>query len=99
MLPQQNTMNCVCNTCYFLSAESPTSVEGRGSLGEPGRVSSHWTLRKLPVVQIRVFSIACQQLFVSAALDNLSLVYDDDCGGVADSRETVRNDERGAPLE
>ena len=55
--------------------------------------------RKLPVVQIRVFSIACQQFFVSAALGNVSFVYDDDCGGVADSRETVRNDERGAPLE
>src|SRR6266702_4281854 len=48
---------------------------------------------KLPVVEIRVFSITCQQFFVSAALGNLSFVYDDDCGGVTDSRETVRNDE------
>jgi hypothetical protein len=48
---------------------------------------------KLPVVEIRVFSITCQQFFVSAALGNLSFVYDDDFGGVADSRETVRNDE------
>src|SRR5258708_1516492 len=48
---------------------------------------------KLPVVEIRVFSITCQQFFVSAALGNLSFVYDDDCGGVTDSRETVCNDE------
>ena len=56
------------------------------------------SLRKLAVVELRIESVLREQLFVRALLGDLAVFHDENAVGVADGRESVRHDERGAPL-
>ena len=60
--------------------------------------SAYISLRKLAVVELRIESVLCEQLLVRALLGDLAVLHDENAVGVADGREPVRHDERGAPL-
>src|SRR5437879_13524781 len=68
-----------------------------GSRRAPRHVGSD-TLRELALVEGVVEALLAQQLRVVALLDDPARVHDHDLVGVADRRETVRDDEGGAAV-
>ena len=56
------------------------------------------SLRKLAVVELCIESVLREQLFVRTLLGDLAVFHNENAVGVADGRESVRHDERGAPL-
>src|SRR5690349_2377370 len=84
------------------------SEERRMTSAEPAAIGSAGsvvggTLRfgqaELEAVELLVEARRANQLFVRSGLDDPPLIEDDDPVGPLDGRETVRDDEHGAPLE
>jgi hypothetical protein len=64
---------------------------------QPAVLSAFGGLAELHRVQARVVAVGGQQLGVRAALDDASLVHDQDQVGLLDGRQPVRDDQRRAP--